>query len=199
MPRPKPPVKTEVSVEEFLDFEATSSERHEYAHGQVFAMAGNSERHNRLAFELAMAIAQNSRDTGCRVLMSDVKVQTPTGAVYYPDVMVVCDTSDDHLYIKRSPSLIVEVLSDSTLDIDRGEKWLNYQTLPSLQTYVLLEQNTMRAEVFRRAEGGWFYERIESGPLKLPCVNLEIALEDIYARLGQLEPEDTTPDGSKAR
>ncbi|ADD28617.1 Uma2 family endonuclease [Meiothermus ruber] len=184
MPRSKPPVKTEVSVEEFLAFEATSSERHEYAHGQVFAMAGSSERHNRLAFELAMAIAQNSRDTGCRVLMSDVKVQTPTGAIYYPDVMVVCDASDDHPYIKRSPCLIVEVLSDSTLDIDRGEKWLNYQTLPSLQMYVLLEQDTMRAEVFRRMEGGWFYERIESGSLKLPCVNLEIALEDIYARLG---------------
>ncbi|MGK0618274.1 Uma2 family endonuclease [Meiothermus cerbereus] len=184
MPRSQPPVKSGVSVEEYLAMEARASERHEYAHGQVFAMAGGSERHNRLAFELAMAIAQNSRDSGCRVLISDVKVQTPTSAFYYPDIMVVCDASDDHPYIKRSPCLIVEVLSESTLDIDRGEKWLNYQTIASLQMYVLLEQDTIRAEVFRRVEGGWFYERIESGTLKLPCVDLEIALEDIYTRLG---------------
>jgi Uma2 family endonuclease len=97
--------------------------------------------------------------------------------------MVYCQPEED-LRVVKKPCLIVEVLSDRAAEIDRGEKWLNYQTIPSLQMYVLLEQDTIRAEVFRRVEGGWFYERIESGTLKLPCVDLEIALEDIYSRLG---------------
>ncbi|MCX7782373.1 MAG: Uma2 family endonuclease [Meiothermus sp.] len=174
MPRLEPTVKTGMSVEDFLAYEATSSERHEYAQGQVFAMAGSSERHNRLAFELAMA--KKSRERGCRIMLSDVKVQTPSSAVYDPDIMVVCDPSDDHPYIKRTPCLIVEVLSDGSLNVDRGEKWLNDQTLGSLQMYVLLEQTTPRAEVFRRVEGGWFYEKIENGKLRLSCVDLEVAL-----------------------
>nr|WP_279381109.1 Uma2 family endonuclease [Meiothermus sp. CFH 77666] len=74
-------------------------------------------------------------------------------------------------------------MSDRTAETDRGEKWLNYQTLSSLQMYVLLEQTTPRAEVFRRVEGGWFYEKIESGMLRLSCIDLEVTLEDIYSRL----------------
>lgn len=75
------------------------------------------------------------------------------------------------------------MLSESTQDIDRGEKWLNYQTLESLQAYVLLEQDTPRAEIFRRTPQGWLYKKIEvSETLKLPCVNLEVALDSLYSR-----------------
>ncbi|GIW28100.1 MAG: hypothetical protein KatS3mg070_1463 [Meiothermus sp.] len=181
MPRSKPPVKTEVSVEEFLAFEATSSERHEYVQGQIFLMAGGTRRHNRIAVRLGSLIENQAQQTSCLVAIADTIVQAGN-ALYYPDVMVYCQPEED-LRVVKKPCLVVEVLSERTAETDRGEKWLNYQTLPSLQTYILLEQDTMRAEVFRRAEGGWFYERIESGPLKLPCVNLEIALEDIYSRL----------------
>lgn len=184
MPRLEPPVKTEVSLEGFLEFEASATERHEFVTGQVFAMAGTSERHNRLAFELAMAAAQAARENSCRILMSDVKLRAPSGAVYYPDVMVVCDDSDDDPYIKRRPCLVVEVLSESTRDIDRGEKWLNYQSLDSLQAYMLLDQELPRAEIYRRTAEGWHYERIEAdGLLKLPCVGLEVPLDTIYSRL----------------
>lgn len=139
MPRPLPPVKTEVSLEQFLEFETAVAERHEFVTGQVFAMAGTSERHNRLAFELAMAAAQAAREGDCRVLVSDVKLRTPSNS---------------------------------------------YQTLESLQAYVLLDQETPRAEMYRRTADGWRYERLETGgTLKLLCVNLEVALDDIYSRL----------------
>jgi Uma2 family endonuclease len=95
--------------------------------------------------------------------------------------MVYCETEDDPRIVKK-PCLMVEVLSDRTAETDRGEKWLNYQALPSLQRDVLLDPDTVRAEVFRRVEGGWHYEKIESGMLRLSCVDLEIALENLYSR-----------------
>jgi len=182
MPRQEPPVKTVLSLEEFLHFEAGSNAKHEYVQGQIFLMAGGTRRHNRIAVRLGSSIENKAQQTSCLVAIADTIVQAGD-ALYYPDVMVYCQPEED-LRVVKKPCLIVEVLSDRTAEIDRGEKWLNYQTIASLQMYVLLEQDTIRAEVFRRVEGGWFYERIESGTLKLTCVDLEIALEDIYTRLG---------------
>ena len=182
MPRQEPPVKTALSLEEFLHFEAGSNAKHEYVQGQIFLMAGGTRRHNRIAVRLGSSIENKAQQTSCLVAIADTIVQAGD-ALYYPDVMVYCQPEED-LRVVKKPCLIVEVLSNHTAEIDRGEKWLNYQTIASLQMYVLLEQDTIRAEVFRRVEGGWFYERIESGALKLPCVDLEIALEEIYTRLG---------------
>lgn len=115
--------------------------------------------------------------------MSDVKLRTPENAIYYPDLMVLCDESDNDPYVKQRPSLVVEVLSESTRDTDRSEKWLSYPTLESLQAYVLLAQDTPRSEVFRRPAEGWLYGKKDGELLKLPCVNLEVTLSAIYSRL----------------
>lgn len=181
MPRLEPPIKTEVSLEAFLEFEFGSEEKHELVNGQVFLMAGGTRRHNRIAVRLGSLIENASQDSSCLVAIADTLVLA-NNAPYYPDVMVYCSPEDDPRIVKK-PCLVVEVLSTRTAETDRGEKWLNYQTLGSLQVYVLLEQDTQRAEVFRRAEDGWRYEKIESGVLKLPCVDLEVKLEDIYSRL----------------
>ncbi len=181
MPRQEPPVKTDLPLEEFLRFEASSDARHEYVRGQIFLMAGGTRRHNRIAVRLGSLIENQAQPTSCLVAIADTIVQAGN-ALYYPDAMVYCQPEEDPLLVKK-PCLVVEVLSDRTAETDWGEKWLNYQTLPSLQIYVLLEQDTLRAEVFRRVEGGWFYERIESGPLRLPCVDLEVGLEDIHSRM----------------
>jgi Uma2 family endonuclease len=181
MPRLEPPIKTDMSLEEFLEFEFGSEERHELVNGQVFLMAGGTRRHNRIAVRLGSLIENNSQDSSCLVAIADTLVLA-NDAPYYPDVMLYCQAEDDPRIVRR-PCVIVEVLSAHTAETDRGEKWLNYQALESSQMYVLLEQDTMRAEVYRRVENGWHYERIERGMLKLPCVNLEVALEDIYSRL----------------
>ncbi len=181
MPRLEPPVRKDLTAEEFLHFEFGSEEKHEFVQGQIFRMAGGTRRHNRIAVRLGSLLENQSQNTHCLVAIADTLVQA-ADALYYPDVMLYCEREEDSRVVKK-PCLIVEVLSDRTAETDRGEKWLNYQTLSSLQMYVLLEQTTPRAEVFRRVEGGWFYEKIESGMLRLSCLDLEVALEKIYSRL----------------
>lgn len=182
MPRISQPVKTDVSLEQFLEFEQISRERHEFVNGQVFQMAGGTRRHNRIAVRLGTQAENASQNTSCLVAIADTLVLA-NGVTYYPDVMVYCESEDDPRLVKY-PCVLVEVLSKATEDVDRGEKWLNYQTLSSLQAYVLLEQENPRAEIFRPATDGWHYERIEAdGTLKLPYLNLEVVLRDIYSRL----------------
>ena len=112
------------------------------------------------------------------------EVRTPNDVGYYPDVLVTCDESDDDTYVKRKPRLILEVLSDSTEAIDRGEKLRNYLKLTSLQGYVLVSQNEPRLEMFRREENGWRYEVKEAGEaLTLPCLGLTLNVDELYAGL----------------
>ncbi|MBF6595601.1 MAG: Uma2 family endonuclease [Thermaceae bacterium] len=182
MPRPLPPIKTEVSLEQFLEFEFSSREKHEFVDGQIFLMAGGTRRHNRIAVRLGTQLEAASEGTSCLVAIADTLVWA-NGETYYPDVMIYCENEDDSRMVKW-PCVVVEVLLKGTADIDRGEKWLNYQTLESLQAYVLLEQETSRAEIYRRTGDGWHCERLEAGGiLRLPCVGLEVALDVIYSRL----------------
>jgi Uma2 family endonuclease len=185
MARSLPPIKTGISFEDYLSFEQTSTEKHEFVHGEIFAMAGATERHNRLALALAAKLLASDDTSLCRVLMSDVKVRTPNNVGYYPDVLVVCDESDDHPLVKRKPCLIIEILSDSTEAIDRGEKLSNYRLFESLQAYVLVNQTIQRVEMYRRHEDtSWRYESYEAGQhFKLPCVGLELAVDNLYQGL----------------
>jgi Uma2 family endonuclease len=169
-----------VTVSEYLEFEETPTDKHEFVDGQIFAMARVSKIHNRIALNLVARALNAADELDCEVFSSDVKVQVDE-IYYYPDLIVTCEKDNDK-YFSRRPCAIVEVLSDGTADIDRGEKWQNYQKLESLKTYVLLDQTQIRAEVYQRLDDdAWRYEKLElGGKLKIPCLNLEIALEDIY-------------------
>ena len=169
-----------VTVSQYLEFEETATDKHEFVDGQVFAMAGASNPHNRITLRLA-ALLLEAETGNCRTFSSDMKLQI--GEIYYyPDVLVTCSEIDLGKNAQTRPCAIIEVLSSSTADIDRGEKWQNYQRLESLKTYVLLDQTKVTAEVFQRLpDDAWRYEKLELGSkLKIPCLNLEIALEDIY-------------------
>jgi Uma2 family endonuclease len=172
-----------MSFEEYLEFEQAAAEKHEYVHGQLFAMAGTSDRHNRLALRLATLAEQSAGD--CRVYLLEVKVRTLDGIGYYPDVFATCAEDDNHPYYKTKPCFIVEILSESTESTDRGEKLLNYRKIETLQSYVLLSQSSPRAEVYSRQEdGSWRYEVIEEDEvLSLPCLNLHVMLAELYQRL----------------
>ncbi len=169
-----------VTVTEYLEFEETATDKHEFVDGQIFAMAGASNAHNRISLRLAALLLE--AETGhCRTFSSDMRLQI--GEIYYyPDVMVTCSEIDLGKNSQTRPCAIIEVLSSSTADIDRSEKWQNYQKLESLKTYVLLDQTQIRAEVYQRLDDEtWQYKPLESGSkLKIPCLNLSIALEDIY-------------------
>lgn len=183
MSRQEPPVKTDLSFSEFLEFEIHALERHEFVDRQLFLMAGGTPKHNRIAGRIYARALTLTENTPCQVYMSDVLIRTPNEIGYYPDVFGVCDDDEPDSRVKREPCFIIEVLSESTEAIDRGEKFRNYQKIPSLQTYVLIDQTEPRIEVFSRlADGSWRFEMIETGGvLKLPCIKLQIPLDEIYA------------------
>ena len=173
-----------ISVDEYLRGEPVSDIRHEYVAGQVFAMAGAGEAHNRISLNIAFHLRAATRGTPCGVFISDMKVRVAArDAFYYPDVLLTCDPQDRETLYKESPCLIAEVLSPSTEIIDRREKLIAYRTLDALRYYLLVAQDRRRVELYRRtADGDWCHEIIEDGTLAFECAGLHLgfSLADIY-------------------
>ena len=165
---------------EYLEFEESASEKHEFVSGQVFAMTDFLESHVLIAVNLQAHLWNSNQAGNCQVFGSTMKLEIGE-AIYYSDVMIVCDKTDDDQIFVRNPCLIAEVSSERTEDIDRTEKLFAYRKLESLQAYILLSQDTMKAEIYRRDLNGWRYEVYESGDtIKLPCVNAEFKLDALY-------------------
>ena len=145
---------------EYIELEKTSEIRHEYLGGQVFAMSGSSEEHNLIAGNIHARLRFHLRGSSCRAFISDMKVRIEEADVgYYPDIMVVCDPEDSDRYFKTRPSLIVEVLSPTTKSTDRREKLLAYKKIPTLQEYVLVSQDEIKIEIYRKdAQENWSLE-----------------------------------------
>lgn len=143
-------------VADYLDFEEKDGVRHEYIGGEIHAMGGASESHNTIALNVATALRTRLRGGPCRVYMADFKVRLEVSHAeifYYPDVVVSCHPTGIERQFLRLPTLIVEVLSPSTENIDRREKKLNYRESPTLEEYVLVAQDRREVTVFRRATG----------------------------------------------
>ncbi len=171
-----------LTFEEYLELEEHQEIRHEFVDGFMFAMAGASDEHNLISLNIATAARAATRGTTCRAYHTDMKLQTPNGIGYYPDVFITCDDDDKGKKVKQSPCLIIEVLSPSTEDIDRGEKWLNYQKSSSLKMYVLVRQDQKFLETYKRnPDGTWQYAILEeNGRLEFSCVDFSMTLEEIY-------------------
>jgi Uma2 family endonuclease len=173
-----------LSPQEYLDWEATQDIKHEYLDGAVFAMTGGTIAHNLIALNLASTLKAFLRGKGCRVFMSDVKVQvSERGAYFYPDVMVSCDGRDrPAVNLIQHPCLLVEVLSPTTEAFDRGEKFRRYRQLPSLQEYVLIDANQVSVDRFRRlSETQWALQSFTSeDTLELTSIGWEGAIALLY-------------------
>ncbi len=174
-----------ITHDEYLTGEQLSQIRHEYVAGQVFAMAGASEKHNRITLNLAFHLRAATRGTPCGVFMNDMKVHIATRDIfYYPDVVLTCDADDREPFYKTTPCLIAEVLSPSTELTDRREKLVNYRTLPSLRYYLLLSQDQRMVELYQRNEAGeWYYFCYDdTGELRLNCppLALQFTVADLY-------------------
>jgi Uma2 family endonuclease len=161
------------SYDEYLVYERDSEMKHEYVDGEIVAMAGGSRRHNALALRVGTAV-DSQRKPGCVAFQSDQRVRVlASGRATYPDVSMVCgpiegDPADPTGATITNPVLIVEVLSPSTEEQDRGDKWHNYQLIPSLQEYVLVSQSHARVEIYRRIPGGgWEYRDLTEGEAHL--------------------------------
>ncbi len=182
MPAPKPTM----TYAEYLAFEERSVEKHELLNGEIFAMAGGTVEHAGLIAGVTHALMGALRDRPCRVFSADLRIRIAvTGLTTYPDVSVVCgqaqlDAEDRCAVV--NPTLVVEVLSDSTEAYDRGEKAAHYRHLPSLREYVLVSQRRPRIEVWRRNEAGrWELYEYEGGQrVELASVGCAIAVDDVY-------------------
>ena len=179
------PLETEfVEVEEYLAGEEQSEVRHEYIDGVVHAMAGGTDAHNLISGNIFAAIRALLRGGPCRVYIADFLVRLSLeqkDVFYYPDVMVVCDPRDTEPRFKRHPKLIVEVLSETTDRIDRGEKLLSYTRIDSLEEYVLAAQDRMEVTSFRKANG-WkpeVFARVDQ-EVEFRSVGLKMGLGDVY-------------------
>lgn len=172
-----------VTIDEYLRDELTAEEKHEYIAGQVYAMVGTSRRHNLIASNLLVAFREYVKSP-CQVYMADIKLHIRAkNLFYYPDLMVGCDPEDNHEYYLERPQVIVEVLSESTELIDRREKWLAYQTIPTLREYLMVHQSDRRAELYLRDDLGSPWWKRDHGPedkLELPTLGLAIPLVTIY-------------------
>lgn len=174
-----------LTPEEYLQLEAQSPTKYEYIDGEVYAMAGASDAYVTIAGNLFALLRSHVRSTGCRVYISDMKARIEAhNRFFYPDVMVTCDPRDSETSdYKRFPKLIVEVLSDSTEAFDRGDKFADYQTLGSLQEYVLINTRHQRVECFRRNEAGlWVlqYYTPDTSTFHLDSVDFTDTLATLY-------------------
>ena len=174
---------------EYLIMERASPVRHEFFRGEAFAMAGASHQHNLIVANTVGALWSALRDRPCEVYPSDMRVKVEaTGLYAYPDVTVVCGPprlEDEHGDTLLNPLVLVEVLSDSTESFDRGGKFEQYRTIPSLAEVVFVSQKEAHVEHFeRQADGSWRLREYRAGQrLVLPAPGCEVAVDDLYLRV----------------
>ena len=175
-----------ISVEDYLEGEKVSQIKHEYLAGVVYAMAGTSARHNRIAGNIFTALDLHLADDPCQPFIVDMKVRTDPKTFYYPDVLVACDGLEADPYYCNEPRLIVEVTSPSTEQIDRTEKLSAYKQLSSLLEYVIVSQEFVRIDLYRRfADDRWEWEQFTdlNVELRLESVGLTLSVAQVYRRV----------------
>ncbi len=181
--------KLRMSEADYLEGENRAKEKHEYIAGEIFAMAGASERHNRITLNIAFHLRLATRGRSCRAFMSDMKLRIAQyRSYYYPDVMLVCNNGDDHPIYKTAPCFIAEVLSPSTAVIDQREKWLHYRDIPSLRYYLLADADRRNARLLTRTgEDRWTEQILDCEDIvEIACGDVRIALgmDDLYEDTG---------------
>jgi Uma2 family endonuclease len=177
---PLPPM----TAEEYLDWEPQQELRYEYINGEIIAMTGGTVPHNDIAINLLTTLLPQVRASGCRINMADVKLcVNQSGLYYYPDLMVSCHPQDINARkFIQFPKLIVEVLSPGTADKDRTDKFTDYQSISTLQEYLLISSEKISVECYRRGEGRmWlYYPYIHGDTIDLESLGVRVVIEQLY-------------------
>ncbi|MCI5224672.1 MAG: Uma2 family endonuclease [Candidatus Electrothrix sp. AR4] len=173
----------QISEQEYLDGELLSEVKHEFIDGSVYAMAGASADHGRIAGNLFAAFLRHlqERKSPCEPFLADMKVKTGN-KFFYPDVLISYEQEENEYY-RNAPLLIVEVVSQSTRKKDNTIKGLSYQNIPSLEEYVLIEQDFVDVEICRRSNH-WRPEHYYLGDaVHFASIDLTLPVEDMYNRV----------------
>ena len=193
-----PKIRRHFSVQEYLELERKSlDQKNEYVNGEIFAMTGASRRHNLIAASVIRELGNRLKGRPCEVYPSDMRVQVNWRHLrrfFYPDVTVVCGEprfADEHVDTLLNPTVIIEVLSASTENYDRGEKFASYRRLPSLQVYALISQDRVSVECYERAGDMWTFRELTDldDSLALKAIDVEIPLREVYDRI-EFEDEE---------
>lgn len=184
--------KRHYTLDEYLALERTTHEKHEFFRGEVFAMGGASEQHNLIVLNVGAELRQQLRGRSCRVYPSDLRVKIgSTGLYTYPDVVVVCgepqlEQPGDTLL---NPTLLVEVLSESSEAYDRGKKSEHYRALPTLTDYLLVAQDRVLVEHYGRQPGDlWLLQAVNrlDASVAIQSLGCELKLTEVYLNVSGL-------------
>jgi Uma2 family endonuclease len=190
------PAEQFITAADYLALERQAEIKSEYLNGQIYAMSGASRSHNRITVNLTAALHAQLKHKPCEPFSGDMRVKvTPTGLYTYPDVMVVCGEprfEDPHVDTLLNPTVLIEVLSDSTEAYDRGGKFAHYRALESLTDYLLVAQDQPRIEHFRRqTDGQWLYSVADGldAQVEIATIGCVLHLAEVYERVAFVERE----------
>ena len=170
---------TFISEEDYLEGEKIAELKHEYVDGHIYAMAGAHSNHNSLALNISSEFKNHLKGKPCRAYMSDMKVRIANGSkYYYPDVLVNCPPVNG--YFTETPTIIVEVLSNSTRRIDETEKRIAYMQIETLEEYVLIAQDFVQIEVIRKSDGWKSRKYFLGDEVTFTSIGLTLSVEAIY-------------------
>jgi Uma2 family endonuclease len=192
--------KKQWTAEEYLAFERASDEKHEFIDGNVYLMTGASREHNLIVFNLATVLGNQLRGRACEAYVNDMRVKMKGQDYAYPDLAIVCDPpefEDAHVDTLLNPTLLIEALSPSTEQYDRGKKFESYRALNSLQEYVLVAQDRPHIERYiRQDQGTWLFSEVNGldASLELPSIACTLVLADIYEKVVFDENSDKGQD-----
>jgi Uma2 family endonuclease len=179
--------KKKLTIEEYLEFESASVEKHEYYQGEIFAMSGPKVPHNIIAVNILSILKQKLKGKSCRPFNSDQRIHIPSNTLFtYPDISIICGeiiTRDNDDWNIINPSVLFEVLSKSTQSYDRGDKFNLYRSISTLKEYILVDSATIKIEAYRINSGGhWELEEYESigDTLLVKTIETAVALNEIY-------------------
>ena len=185
------PKRQFISEEDYLTMEEVSPVKHEYFDGEIFQMAGASDEHNTIAMNIAAELHQQLKKRPCKVYQNDMRLYVEKEGIYtYPDVMVVCGKPEIKKYKNLdnilNPVLIVEVLSPSTADYDKGAKFEQYRTIESFKEYLLVSQDAKQITRYtKQTNGSWILMDFigDKTEIELSSIECSLAMEDIYDKV----------------
>jgi len=200
------------TVEEYLEFERAAEERHEYIDGHIYKLSGESLEHSTISTNIIGELRSQLRGKPCRVLSPNMKIRrgpffkeqkTRKGLFSYADVSVVCEEPrfhDQHRDVLLNPTVIIEILSTSTEEYDRDEKFRRYRThIETLQDYVLVSQTIPWIRLYSRRHQGWLFTDAAGleDSIYLPSIDCRLLLAEVFDRVA-FPPEEIEPDDETA-
>jgi Uma2 family endonuclease len=186
--------KKKFTIQEYLDMENAATEKHEYYKGEIFAMSGAKMPHNTIARNLLVALGNKLKGKKCQPYGSDARIHIESNTLFtYPDISIICgevQTLNNDDYNILNPAVIIEILSPSTKNYDRGEKFKLYRDIPTLKEYMLVDSESIHMEVFRLNEKRhWELEEFNSlnDNVLINAIRETLSLSEIY---DGVKPED---------